>query len=280
MIEALTLRMEFEMTVKNGDFIKIDYTESVDDQVILTTNKELAIAKGIYDEETRYEPRLIIVGSGQIAQGFEEDLIGKEIGYEGRVVVPPEKAFGRRDPKKVETVPITRFKEEKPVVGMRVGMDNKYGVVTRVIGRKVSIDFNHPLAEKTIVYDYKILEGIEDRLEKLKSMVKTFARMDLEAELKDDVAVITVPWELSYYKEWLMIRRGLADMIIQHLSLKEVDFVEKHTGEKVKAELISPPGKELGAEPQTELEDKPQAEAKVEAKTGGEGLGSEESTPA
>jgi FKBP-type peptidyl-prolyl cis-trans isomerase 2 len=239
--------MEFKMTVKNGDFIKIGYTESVDDQVILTTDKELATAKGIFDEETQYGPRLIVVGSGQISKGFEEDLIGKEIGYSGKVEVPPEKAFGTRDPNKVETVSITRFKEEKPAVGMRVGVDNKYGVVTRIIGRKVSIDFNHPLANKTLVYEYKILESIEDRQEKLKSMIKTFARMDLESEIKDDVAVITVPWELSYYKEWLMIRRGLADMILQHLGLKEVDFVEKHTGEKISAELISPPGKEATA---------------------------------
>jgi peptidylprolyl isomerase/FKBP-type peptidyl-prolyl cis-trans isomerase SlyD len=41
-----------------------------------------------------------------------------------------------------------------------------------------------------------------------------------------------------------MIRRGLADMIIQHLGLKEVHYIEKHTGERFKAELISPPGKE------------------------------------
>lgn len=268
--------MEFEMTVKNGDFIKIDYTESVNDQVIFTTDKEVATAKGIYDEETQYGPRLTVIGAGQIPEGFEEDLIGKEVGYAGKVEVPPEKAFGKHDPRKVETVSLSKFKEEKPVVGMRVGMDNRYGVVTRIIGRKVSIDFNHPLADKTIVYEYKILESIEDRLEKLKSMVKTFARMDLEAELKDDVAVITVPWELSYYKEWLMIRRGLAEMILQHLGLKEVDFVEKHTGEKVKAELISPPGKETGAEPQVQAE--PEVEAGAEAET--KVQGSDESTPA
>jgi FKBP-type peptidyl-prolyl cis-trans isomerase 2 len=256
--------MEFKMTVKNGDFIKIDYNEYVDDQVILTTDKELATAKGIYDEETQYGPRLIVVGSGQISQGFEEDIIGKEIGYSGRVEVPPEKAFGMRDPNKVETVSITRFKEEKPMVGMRVGVDGKYGVVTRIIGRKVSIDFNHLLADKTIVYEYKILESIEDRQEKLKSMVKTFARMDLVSEIKDDVAVITVPWELSYYKEWLMIRRGLADMILQHLGLKEVDFVEKHTGEKISAELISPPGKEP-KEPDTQAEINPQEQAPEES---------------
>lgn len=255
------------MTVKNGDFIKIDYTQSVDDQVILTTDKEIATSKGIYDEETQYGPRLIVVGSGQISQGLEEDLIGKEIGYSGKVEVPPEKAFGMRDPSKVETVSINRFKEEKPIVGMRVGVEGKYGVVTRIIGRKVSIDFNHPLADKTIVYEYKILESIEDRQEKLKSMVKTFARMDLEAEIRDDVAIITVPWELSYYKEWLMIRRGLADMILQHLGLKEVDFVEKHTGEKISAELISPPGKEAVSPAETTPE--------VEAQQG-----SGDSTPA
>ena len=96
----------------------------------------------------------------------------------------------------------------------------------------MSVDFNHPLADKTIVYEYKINEFIEDRQEKLKALIKTFARMDLEAEIKDDVAIITVPWELCYYKEWVMIRRGLADMIIQHLGLKEVDYVEKHTGER------------------------------------------------
>ena len=236
------------MTVKNGDFIRIDYTESVDGQVIAATDKDVATEKGIFNEETQYGPHLIVVGAGQLVKGFEEDLIGKEIGYSGKVEIPPESAFGVRDPKKVEIVPINRFKEQKPVPGMRVGSENKVGTVTRIIGRKVSVDFNHPLADKTIVYEYRIAEEIVDRQEKLKALIKTFARMELESEIRDDVAVITAPWELSYYKEWLMIRRGLADMIIQHLELKEVDYVEKHTGEKVKAELISPPAKEPVAE--------------------------------
>ena len=236
------------MTVKNGDFIRIDYTESVDGQVIAATDKDVATEKGIFNEETQYGPHLIVVGAGQLVKGFEEDLIGKEIGYSGKVEISPEGAFGVRDPKKVEIVPANRFKEQKPVPGMRVSSENKAGTVTRIIGRKVSVDFNHPLADKTIVYEYRIAEEIVDRQEKLKALIKTFARMELESEIRDDVAVITAPWELSYYKEWLMIRRGLADMIIQHLELKEVDYVEKHTGDRVKAELISPPAKEPVAE--------------------------------
>lgn len=111
---------------------------------------------------------------------------------------------------------------------------------SRVIGRKVSIDFNHPLAGKTVVYEYSIREAVEDQTERLKALIRTFGRVDLEAEIKDEIAVITIPWELNYYKEWIMIRRGLADLIIQHLGMKEVHYIEKHKGERVRAELISP----------------------------------------
>jgi len=246
--------MESEMTVKNGDFIKIDYTENVDGMVIAATDQEIAKAKGIYDAECEYGPRLIVIGAGQLVPGFEEDLVGKEIGYSGQVEVPPEKGFGKRDPKKVEIVPITRFKEEKPAVGMRVGMENKYGIVSRIIGRKVSVDFNHPLADKTVVYDYKLLESIEDKQEKLKALTKTFAKIDLEAKIEGDIATIIVPWEMNYYKEWFMLRHGLAEMIIQHLSLNEVDYVEKHTGEKIKTELISPQKKDEDTQPEVQVE--------------------------
>ncbi|HPW73403.1 MAG: peptidylprolyl isomerase [Methanothrix sp.] len=235
------------MTVKKGDFIRIDYTEFVDDQAIATTEKALAEERGIYSEDIQYGPHLIVMGAGQLVKGFEDDLVGKEIGYSGRVELGPEDAFGLHDPKKIETVPLNRFKEERPVPGMQVSIDDRAGTVSRVIGRKVSIDFNHPLAGKTVVYEYSIREAVEDQTERLKALIRTFGRVDLEAEIKDEIAVITIPWELNYYKEWIMIRRGLADLIIQHLGMKEVHYIEKHKGERVRAELISPPGKESEA---------------------------------
>ena len=124
------------MTVKNGDFIRIDYTESVDGQVIASTDKDVATEKGIFSEEAQYGPHLIVVGAGQLVKGYEDDLIGKEIGYSGKVEIAPENAFGLRDAKNVEIIPINRFKEKKPVPGMRVGVENKVGTVTRVIGTK------------------------------------------------------------------------------------------------------------------------------------------------
>jgi hypothetical protein len=52
-------------------------------------------------------------------------------------------------------------------------------------------------------------------------------------------------------------------MIIQHLGMKEVHYIEKHTGEKVRAELISPPGKESGSEGPQDMESKTAEESSV-----------------
>lgn len=71
------------MTVKDGDFIRVDYTESVDGRVISTTNRDVAMKSDIYEEGIEYGPALIIVGSGDVVAGFKEEMIGKEIGASG-----------------------------------------------------------------------------------------------------------------------------------------------------------------------------------------------------
>ncbi|MHC1631334.1 MAG: FKBP-type peptidyl-prolyl cis-trans isomerase [Methanotrichaceae archaeon] len=233
------------MAIKDGDFIKVDYTESVDGDVITTTNNDVAIENGIYDEEVEYGPKLIVLGYGDIVQGFKDELIGKEVGHSGSVEVLPENAFGVRDPNNVDLISLNKFKEDKPEPGMRVSIDGKMGTITRRIGRKIRVDYNHPLADKTIKYDYTIVDKIEDRLEKLKGLIKIVAKMDLEAEItEDDVVEIVSPWELGYYKGWPMIKRGVAEMAMHLLDLKEVRYIEKHTREsQVTSQIVSPPPK-------------------------------------
>ena len=217
------------MTVKDGDFIRVDYTESVDGRVISTTDRDLAMKNDIYEEGVEYGPALIIVGSGDVVAGFKEELIGKEIGASGSVEVPPEKAYGVRDPEDVELIPLTKFKKERPEIGMRVSVDGKMGTLTRIIGRKARIDYNHVLADKVVKYDYTIVERIEDKLEKLEGLIRIFAKIDLKAQiLEGDVAEIESPWEMSYYREWPMMRRGIAEMAMRLLDLKEVRYLESN----------------------------------------------------
>lgn len=222
------------MTIKDGDIIRIDLTESVDGEVIASTNEDVAIESGIHDKNAQYGPRLIVVGYGLVVPGLNEELEGKEVGYSGEVDVPPEKAYGAHDPEKVETFSITKFKEEKPFVGMHISIDNRRnGVVSRIIGRKVWIDFNHPLADKTIKYDYKIIERIEGDLEKVKAITEMFAGAELETKIAEDAVEIYAPWELNYYQEWIVTRRKMAAAIIDALHFKEVRYIEQHTAEQL-----------------------------------------------
>lgn len=262
--------MEYKMSLNKGDIIKLEYTGIVDGSVFTSTSADVAKENGIYDENVTYGPRIVILGAGQIVPGLEEELIGKEPGQSGSVELPPEKAYGVRDPEKIETVMLNRFKDEKPYPGMRVSVDGKIGTVTRIVGRKATIDFNHPFADKTVRFDYRILERIEDREEKLRAMIKIFSDIELESKITDDVAEITVPWEISYYKDWLMIRRWLADMALRTLGLKEVRFVERHTPEdRLRAELISPPEKHPEGSTSTDSGDAD----KTAQESGGEGSG-------
>ena len=93
-----------------------------------------------------YGPVTICVGQKHVITGLDEELVGKKVGTEADVTVLPEKAFGERDSKKVQSYPKNKFKD-KPVRGMRINVEEHgEGVVVDVIGSRVIVDFNAPLA--------------------------------------------------------------------------------------------------------------------------------------
>ncbi len=134
--------------ISDGDFIRLSYTAKLEDGTIVdTTDEEVAKEHGIYNENARYGDIYIVVGKGHVLPGLEEDIKGKEVGYKGTVEIPPEKAFGEYNPDFKDTFSINRFKE-RPEVGQRVRIGDRIGTVERIVGRRVIVDFNHPLAGK------------------------------------------------------------------------------------------------------------------------------------
>ena len=63
-----------------------------------------------------YGPVTICVGQKHVISGLDEELVGKDAGDEGDVTVAPEKAFGERDPKKIQSFQKNKFKD-KPSAG-------------------------------------------------------------------------------------------------------------------------------------------------------------------
>lgn len=254
------------MVIQKGDFIKLNYTGMFEDgKAFDTTNEELAKKEDIYNPRGLYGGDVVIVGAGHTIAGLDEDLEGKEVGYTGKVEIPPEKAFGPTDLKLVETVSITKFKERNIHPGMNVELDGRKGFVSRVIGRRVTVDFNSPLAGKTVVYEYTIEKLIEDETEKIQGLFALYTGMrDLEIEILDETAKIYTPTNLTFNQRWLMTKNRIGTELFKYTGLKEIQFIEKLTAE---SEALPPvePTEELKAEGAPEAEAVPE-----EAETGSE----------
>ena len=215
------------MSIQKGDFIKVSYTGKNDDRIFDTTDEEVAKASNIYNEKGKYGGDVIIVGAGHTIQGLDEDFIGKEVGFRGSVTVPPEKAFGQRNPELIDTIPITKF-QKRPEVGMPVQVDGRPGIVIRVIGRMVQVDFNRFLAGQTVTYDYEIKEKIEDNENKVKGLLGLYTGKDFQVRIDGETVTVEVEPDLTYNQRWLMSKRQIAKEIIDYTDIKEVLYLERY----------------------------------------------------
>jgi FKBP-type peptidyl-prolyl cis-trans isomerase SlyD len=215
------------MAIKDGDFIKLSYSGSVDGNIFDTTDAAEAKSAAIHSPNAIYGPVTICVGQKHVILGLDEELVGKEIGATGDVVVKPDKAFGDRDPKRIQSFPKSQFKE-KPVRGMPVKMEEiGEGTVVDVIGSKVIVDFNPPLAGQTLSYHYTIEEEVANPLDQLKGLVRLYAGRDLEITMDDGKATIILPPGINYDRRWLLWRSRIIHEGFELISgISEIILVE------------------------------------------------------
>lgn len=225
------------MKIKEGDFIKLSYTGKVRDTVFDTTYEDEAKTAGIHSPNAVYGPITICVGQKHVILGLDEELVGKEPGAEGTVTVTPEKAFGERDPKQVQSFPKNQFKE-KPVRGMAVKLEEKgEGTVMDVIGSKVIVDFNAPLAGATLTYSYKIEEKTDKPLEQFKGLVRLYAGREMEITMDGGKATIALPPGITYDRRWLLWRGRIIHEGFEYVKgITEIVLVETFTKPEKKVE--------------------------------------------
>lgn len=149
--------------VKSGDSVKVDYTGKLEDGTVFDTSREdVAKQAGIYVEGGEYDPLNFVVGSGQVIPGFDEGVIGMKVGEEKTLTIPPEKAYGEYEEAGVLAVPIEELnltnRSEIPEVGqtLRDMYGNQYKV-TAVNDTHITLDANHELAGKTLIFDIKLI---------------------------------------------------------------------------------------------------------------------------
>ena len=225
------------MPLRDGDFVLIDYTLKVKEtgQVIDTTSEKVAKEVGIHRPDRTYEPMLVVIGAGWVLKGLEERLKEMEVGEQKTVELPPEEAYGPRDPRKVIMLPakVLSQKGVVPRVGQRVQLEGLgWGTVRAVGSGRVQIDLNHPLAGKTLIYDVAVRAKIEEPAEKVRALIHRRLPLvpaeNFEVEVGEEEITIRVPEEAFYVEGIQVIKRGLASDIMRFFEgVKLVRFVEE-----------------------------------------------------
>jgi FKBP-type peptidyl-prolyl cis-trans isomerase SlyD len=108
-------------------------------------------------------------GFHNVVTGLEKALEGKRVGDAIEVTLGPDDAYGRRRPNATQRVPIKHLQFVSPVKKILPGMpavvetnQGKRSVVVVKVGKfNADVDFNHPLAGKTLYYEVQV-EGIRD----------------------------------------------------------------------------------------------------------------------
>ena len=197
--------------MQTNDFIKINFIGKV---------KETSM------EFDKGENVPIIVGVNYILKGIDNVLVEMNVGDKKTIELSPENAFGNRDARLVKLVPLSEFKKHNtnPYPGMILEADNMRGRILSVSGGRVSVDFNHPLAGKALVYDLEIKEKLENLEDKVKALIEIYTRMD-GSKVKTlanekEIEIEVPPMINSVYK------KKIADDVIKFLGFDKVKFVE------------------------------------------------------
>lgn len=165
-----------ETTVRDKSMVYLDFVAKTKDDGIVydTTLLEVAKEQGLFRENDRYEPALVVVGWNWLLGAVEEQLIGMKVGESKTVEVPPEKGAGLRDPNKIKLIAKVKLAKQgaRGYKGEEIKFGNERGIVTADLGRRVRVDFNSPFAGKTLIYDVTIKEIVTEKIEKLKSVLK------------------------------------------------------------------------------------------------------------
>jgi peptidylprolyl isomerase len=234
------------MAAKQGDFLLLNYTLKVKEsgETVDTTIDSVAKTAHLHRDDNAWGPKFIILGEGWMPKGLEESLLGMDSGKTSTVELTPEKGYGARDPAKMRLVPLRRFREKglDPAPGAQIELDGRPAVVRAVGAGRVQVDYNHPLAGRTLIYDVSIEKVLEDDNEKILSIISRripevpSAKFNLVK--KGENLTIEVPEEAFYLSGLQVAKKAITSDLQKFFpSIENIAFLEafKRSREELKS---------------------------------------------
>ncbi len=137
------------MKVEKGKTVRMHYTGKLEDGTV-------------FDTSEGKEPLEFVYGEGSIIPALERQLEGMEEGEKKEITVEAKDAYGEVDPSAVQQIPRSQLPDNiEPKVGMQLLAQTEAASIPVTIidvdDETVTIDFNHPLAGKNLIFDVEIV---------------------------------------------------------------------------------------------------------------------------
>lgn len=139
-------------------------TNTVKDNIVVTLDYKLIVEDEMMESTEDGEPIKFIQGLGQIISGLENALYGLKIGDQKTVVIQPGDGYGEYDPESLQEAKKEEFSEEIPLdVGTFLDLKDDEGDIlsAQIVAAEedtVTLDFNHPLAGKTLTFEITLTD--------------------------------------------------------------------------------------------------------------------------
>lgn len=136
---------------KDGDKVKVHYTGKLEDGTV-------------FDSSQNRDPLEFQLGAGNVIPGFNDGIVGMGIGESRTISIPPDDAYGQRRDELTIEVDKSEFPEDiKPEIGQELQVQQPDGspvqvTITDVTEEKVTLDANHSLAGKTLIFEIELVE--------------------------------------------------------------------------------------------------------------------------
>ncbi|HLC76570.1 MAG TPA: peptidylprolyl isomerase [archaeon] len=131
--------------IEAGDQIAVEYTGKLQDGTV-------------FDSSAGRAPLEFTAGAGQMIKGFDTAVIGMKQGEKKTVTLPPEEAYGMPDTANVFVLPLSNIPNGTKVGDALYATNGQSVVLIAVTNETATIDANHFLAGKTLIFDIEVVK--------------------------------------------------------------------------------------------------------------------------
>ncbi|MGC9113532.1 MAG: FKBP-type peptidyl-prolyl cis-trans isomerase [Candidatus Micrarchaeia archaeon] len=146
-----------EVVARKGDKVAVDYVGLLEDGTVFDSSLRDEAEKAGLPTRASWEPLEFVLGEGEVIKGFDAAIQGMREGEFKEFRVSPEDAYGFFDPNLVQKISFEALEENGVDAEVGVVLWTPNGFKARIVSvdaetRNATLDFNHELAGKTLVF--------------------------------------------------------------------------------------------------------------------------------